>query len=63
LQRDVGQQRGTYSEKKIEAMIRMAMTAEVIGWAAIADRGPPELRDATGGWVMVSLSSGMSFPV
>jgi len=54
--------RHTYSEKKIEAMIRTAMTAEATGWAATADRGP-ELLDVMGGWVMASLSSGTASPV
>jgi hypothetical protein len=40
------------SEKKVVAMTRMAMTAEVTGWAATADR---ERFDVTGGWDMFPL--------
>jgi hypothetical protein len=40
------------------AKIKMAMTAEMTGWAAIADREPPEVFGVSDGWVMSTLSSG-----
>jgi hypothetical protein len=36
----------------------MAMTAEMTGWAPIADREPPEVVGVSDGWVMSTLSSG-----
>jgi len=51
---------GTYSEKKIAAITRTAMAAEVTGWAATGDL---ELLELAGGWVIVSLSSRDSLSV
>src|SRR5271169_6900214 len=44
----------------MQAVTRTAMTAEVTGWAAMGLFEPLELLDWTGGWAIVSLSSGDS---